>query len=155
MHPILRPIVLLALVALAAACTLQPITAPTPSPYPTPRPLEGADTNEGRSVIFVTATPFGNPVGGAVDTGVNVSVDVDTGLPPDSNNAAEWMINRVIIPAWNFVYSFGFSVVGSLWTVAGVQGGWFAQALCCILPSILVIAFIVRRLLFGRVRLWG
>ena len=65
-------------------------------------------------------------------------------------NAADWIINVVVLPAWNFLYNFGMQAFGSLWNVAGIQGGVIAQGLCCVIPAILAIVFAVRWAIWGR-----
>ena len=127
---------LLFIIVIVAACNLQPISAPTPTPYPTPQPLDV--TPAGTLVIYVTATPFGVPSGS------------DSGIPEQSGDVANWLMNNVIVPAWNFLYEIGFSMVGTLWTYAGDRGGLIAQLGCCILPAALTVIALVRYFFFGR-----
>lgn len=129
-----------------AGCNLSNIEAPTPTPFPTARPLTGGDVVPPLGqTTFVTATPFGNPppAGG----GIVVPTAVPTG---PGANAADWIINVVVLPAWNFLYNFGMQAFGSLWNVAGVQGGVIAQGLCCVVPAILAIVLVVRWAVWGR-----
>lgn len=138
---------LLVVVALAA-CNLSTIQAPTPTPFPTPQPITGGNTVPSLGqTTFVTATPFGNPppAGG----GIVVPTPVPTG---PGANAAEWIINIVLLPAWNFLYNFGLQAFGSLWNLAGAQGGVIAQGLCCVVPAILGIAYVIRYVIWGRRR---
>lgn len=139
---------LMLLFALAlAGCNLSSIEAPTPTPFPTARPLDnGQEVPALGQVTFVTATPFGNPppAGGIV---------VPTVQPTGPGaNAADWIINVVVLPAWNFLYTFGMQAFGSLWIFAGAQGGVFAQGLCCVVPAILAVVFVVRWAIWGRRR---
>lgn len=135
------------LISLAlAGCNLSSIEAPTPTPFPTARP---ATDNSGippiGGVTFVTATPFGNPSSG--------SPVIPTVQPTGPGaNAATWLIGTVILPAWNFIYAFAMQTVGTLWLFAGAQGGVIAQGLFCILPSALLLIFLVRRAIWGRRR---
>ncbi len=138
----------LLLIIAIAGCNLSTIEASTPTPFPTARPLtSGESVPPLGSTTFVTATPFGNPA----PTGGGVVVPVAPATGPGAN-AAEWMINVVILPAWNFLYTFGLQAFGSLWNVAGAQGGVLAQGLCCVVPAILLIAFAVRWAIWGRRR---
>ncbi len=138
-------VTLLLLIALAG-CNLSSIEAPTPTPFPTARPLTAnATVPPIGGVTFVTATPFGNP-----STGIAVVPTVQPTGP--GANAATWLIGTVILPAWNFLYSFGMQTIGSLWTFAGIQGGVIAQGLFCILPAALMLIFLVRRAVWGRRR---
>lgn len=138
-------IILLALAV--AGCNLSNIQASTPTPFPTAIPQNNSGVPPLGQTTFVTATPFGNPppAGG----GVVVPTVQPTG---PGANAAEWLINVVILPAWNFLYSFGLSAFGTLWNTAGAQGGVMAQGLCCVVPAILVVVFAVRWAIWGRRR---
>lgn len=144
----MRRICLIGLLLFAVAlagCNLSTISAPTPTPFATARPLTGGETVPSLgNTTFVTATPFGNPppAGGIV---------VPTAQPTGPGaNAADWIINVVILPAWNFIYTFGMQALGSLWNVAGAQGGVIAQGLCCVVPALLVVAFTIRWAIWGR-----
>lgn len=140
--PRLAPFLLVLLALLIAGCNLSAVTAPTPTPFPTPAPLGEAQSP---GVIFVTATPFGNP-----PLGLTPVPTLPPGVVAPTSNAVEWLIQTVVIPAWNFLYTFLFQALGSLWTFAGARGGIFAQALCCIGPAILVAAAAVRYVVLGR-----
>jgi hypothetical protein len=113
----------LLLLIIMAACNLQPITAPTPTPYPTPQPLDV--TPAGTLVIYVTATPFGVPSGS------------NSGIPEQSSDVANWILNGVFAPLWN---------------MAGAQGGLIAQVIFCIIPTLLVILIAMRYVFYGRRR---
>jgi hypothetical protein len=141
MRRCLIPCLLLTLVIMAA-CNLQPISAPTPTPYPTPFPVNAAGTQ----VIYVTATPF------ALSPGSNAPAG---SIPAQSNDVANWILNNVIVPAWNFLYEIGFSLVATLWAYAGERGGLMAQVGCCILPAALTVVWVIRYFFYGRRwRIW-
>jgi hypothetical protein len=95
-----------------------------------------------------TAIPRGN-----VLTPVPAEVLIENPQPsPTSQNAIEAFINNLIVPAWNFVYTFVSQGLGTMWAFAGARGGIFAQVFCCIAPIIVagvIVAFRLRIL-----RLW-
>ncbi len=94
---------------------------------------------------FITATPFGNPVVATVVPGSPT-------VPPPASNAADWFINNVVLPVWNFLYTFVLDAVGTLWNFAGARGGLIAQVACCIIPGILAVLGVIRYFLWGRIR---
>ncbi|MFO7323408.1 MAG: hypothetical protein DIU68_016885 [Chloroflexota bacterium] len=133
------------LIVLVTACNLTAITAPTPTPFPTPVPLGEAQSP---GVIFVTATPFGDPLPDGI-TPVPVAT-LSPGVTAPTSNAVEWLVQTVVIPAWNFLYDLFFQALGSLWLFAGARGGVFAQVVCCVGPAILLAVAGVRYVLRGR-----
>jgi hypothetical protein len=67
----------------------------------------------------------------------------DTDLPDpqpgeQTENIVEALINRVLIPAWNFVFTFITGSITSLWDFAGLRGGNMAQTIFCLIPGIVV-----------------
>lgn len=64
---------------------------------------------------------------------------------PTSQNAIEIVVNNIIIPAWNFIYTFFLEGIGTLWLFAGARGGAFAQVGCCIAPFFVALIVIAMR----------
>ncbi len=87
---------------------------------PTPAP--------GQVVIAVTATPFPGQI--VVQPPVASQV---------SQNVIEALVNNLIVPAWNLIYTFFMDGISTLWLFAGARGGGFAQIACCIGPIVVVV----------------
>lgn len=101
-------------------------------------------------VNIVTATPL---AGVLVPTPAPVAggAQAAPGTPATATNAADWFIGNVVIPAWNFVYSFAIQMLTSLFDYAGARGGILAQGACCVGPILLTL-FIGGRTILARVR---
>ena len=72
--------------------------------------------------------------------------------PATSQNAIEAFVNNLLVPAWNFLYTFILEGVSTLWLFAGARGGVIAQLFCCIAPFILGLVVVVLR--FRLLRWW-
>lgn len=72
-------------------------------------------------------------------------------IPTESQNAIEWVIAQIVIPAWNFVYTLIINGAVALWVFAGDRGGITAQFCGCVLPAV-VIGILVVRSTLRRVR---
>jgi hypothetical protein len=143
---------LLMLLLVLAACNLVSISAQQPASFATPPPAGGEDVQINivtatPGAIQVTATPFGVVVN---PTPVSGSVQTSPALPSSSGNAVDWLINAVILPAWNFLYTLFMRSVGSLFDFAGARGGVFAQVLCCIVPIVIAAVLLARYFMRGR-----
>jgi hypothetical protein len=68
-----------------------------------------------------------------------------------TENVVEALINRLLIPLWNFVYTFVTGAITSLWEFAGLRGGFMAQTVFCLIPAIIVILGVMWRI-FRRAR---
>ena len=93
--------------------------------------------------IFITLTPIG-------------TTPIDNDLPnpqpgQQTENIVEALINRVLIPAWNFIYTFLTGSIVSLWDFAGLRGGLTAQLIFCLIPGIVVTTGVLWRV-FRRAR---
>jgi hypothetical protein len=139
----------LLLLLVLVACNLEA----NPAPEPTPQTAANGEEVQINIItatpapVLVTATPLtvaGNatPASGVVLTTPPV--------PASSGNAVDWLINSVVIPAWNFLYTFFMRSVGSLFDLAGAQGGVFAQVLCCIVPILVAVVLLARYFIRGR-----
>jgi hypothetical protein len=136
-------------------CTLTPVNEPTPIPpprspqpgfqvqqAPTPVPTIPRDTFS--TPVFITLTP--------ISTSEPVDIDLPDPQPGEqTENIVEALINRVLIPAWNFLYTFLTGAVVSLWDFAGLRGGLTAQIVFCLIPGIIVTMGILWRV-FRRAR---
>jgi hypothetical protein len=153
------PVLLVALMLILSifACNLAP-TAPTPTPFPTPLPQ--GDVSGGPIIVVGTPAPgAGTPIIVVGTPGPTPLIIVGT-LPPGgrvvtpttSTTTANWLVDNVLVPAFNFLYTLFMQSVGVLWSFAGLQGGVFTQFLCCIVPGILVVVLAVRSVFFGRRR---
>lgn len=170
----------LLLTLLLAACNLAAVTAPAPTPYPTPiapgvaaqsaipsitplalngttaqtvyitaTPIPGAAVQ----TVYVTATPFGLSSGSGISIVVTPgTVNPTLAPPPTSTSVIDSIINNLLIPVWNFLYTLVLSGAASLWNIAGERGGVFAQALCCLIPGVIVTVVVVRLALLRRPR---
>lgn len=136
-------------------CNLATTTAATLTVRSTPSPQP-----------FATATPFAMPptvtplIGTILSTalpGVTVPTPLPGSIPPatvptQTQNAIEWVISQVVIPAWNFVYTLIINGAVALWMYAGDRGGLTAQLCGCVLPTV-VIGFLIIRSTLRRIRL--
>ena len=62
-----------------------------------------------------------------------------------SQNVIEALVNNLIVPAWNLVYTFFMDGISTLWQFAGARGGGFAQVFCCVGPIVLVVVALIVR----------
>lgn len=136
-------------------CTLTPVNQPTPIPSPrspqpgfqvqqaaTPVPTIPRDTFS--TPIFITLTPIGT----------TEPTDIELPAPEpgeQTENIVEALINRVLIPVWNFLYTFLTGSIVSLWDFAGLRGGLTAQLIFCLIPGIVVTMGVLWRV-FRRAR---
>ncbi len=124
----MRRLMLIVVILALAGCNLDTSVSVTLAPSPTP---------------LILPPPTSDPA--VLATPIPVQVVVEQ---PASNNVIQAFVNNVVVPILNFLLSFVTDAVASLWALAGVRGGAFAQVLCCIFPGIIVIL-----LLFARLRL--
>jgi len=131
------------LLLVLAGCNLSTANpTPTPAPFPTvsyvaPTPYRGptlitAPTliggNTGGAQNFSAQSVGATPTARNILTPVPAQVLIDNPQPsPTSQNAIEAFINNLIVPAWNFFYTFFLEGLGTLWVFAGARGGAFAQ----------------------------
>ena len=103
--------------------------------------------NFGAQSVGVTATP------GNILTPVPAQTLIQNPAPSlNSQNAIEAFVNNLIVPLWNFVYTFFLEGLSTLWLFAGARGGAFAQVFCCIVPAIALLVVVLFRLRVGRWR---
>jgi len=158
---------------LLAACNLTTGNPPTPTsgvPVPTvsytpPTPYRAPDLNAtpGAAGVYNAPTLVGGNVGGvqsfsAQDVGPTATGrNILTPIPAQtlianpapsatSQNAIEAFVNNLIVPLWNFLYTFFVQGLATLWVFAGARGGAFAQVFCCITPAILLAGVVALRL---------
>jgi len=121
--------------------------APTPYIAPTLIPQQGFSS---QTVTTPSVVPTNAPQN--LLTPVPAQTLIQNPQPPaTSQNAIEAFINNLIIPIWNFIYTFVLEGVSTLWLFAGARGGPIAQVLCCIAPFI---AAVIGVLLRFRVLRW-
>jgi hypothetical protein len=141
---------------LLAGCNLETSGSatlePTPTAYIAPTPYRGPTIIAAPTLIGGQGG-FGAQNAGATATARNIltPVPAETLLQnpqpsPGSQNAIEAFVNNLIIPAWNFLYTFVLEGVSTLWLFAGARGGVFAQFFCCIAPGVLVVVAVLLRL---------
>lgn len=127
---------------LAANPTITPAPFATAAPQfqlpPTVTPILGT--------VLATALP-----GVAVPTPLPGSFPAET-IPAETQNAIEWVISQMVIPAWNFVYTLVINGAVALWIYAGDRGGLTAQLCGCVLPT-LVAGVLVARAALRRIRM--
>lgn len=150
-------IILLALLTLVG-CTLTTTSEPTRVPPP---PTQRPQTGFGAQQVATTVPSFPSPrpiVITMTPIGINdpITAPINTDLPDpqpgeQTENIVEALINRVLIPAWNFLYTFITGSIISLWDFAGLRGGMMAQMIFCLIPGIIV-AFAVLYRVFRRAR---
>jgi hypothetical protein len=63
-----------------------------------------------------------------------------------SQNAIEAFVDNLIVPIWNFIYTFLLEGLATLWVFAGARGGVFAQVFCCVTPAIVLVVVLTLRL---------
>ncbi|MEP7293056.1 MAG: hypothetical protein ABI835_14840 [Chloroflexota bacterium] len=115
--------------------------APTPYIVPTLIPQQGfGPQTVATSGIAPTSAPRN------LLTPVPAQTLLDNPQPsPNSANAIEAFVNNIIIPAWNFIYTFILEGVGTLWLFAGARGGALAQVFCCVAPGLVIVAAVALR----------
>lgn len=139
-----------------AGCNLETSGSFTPTPEPLPTTSYVPPTPYRGPTQIVAPTLIGGQGAGAQVVGVTVEPGrVVTPIPgqtiaqpvpsPASENAIEAFVNNILIPAWNFVYTFFLEGLSTLWLFAGTRGGAFAQVFCCIVPIVLVIGVVAVR----------
>jgi hypothetical protein len=111
----------------------------------TAQPQAGAAVAQG--VILVTVTPVpGQVVIAVTATPLPGQIVIQQPVPsPTSQNIIEAFVNNLIIPAWNFLYTFFLEGLSTLWLFAGARGGGFAQVFCCIGPIVVIIGALIVR----------
>jgi hypothetical protein len=160
----MRRTIILFLVLLAG-CNLETSESVTPTFEPLPTTSYVAPTPYRAPTLLTAPTLVGGqgalgaqnvgatPVIGATPTGRNILTPVPAEIllenpqpSPGSQNAIEAFVNNLVIPAWNFVYTFVLEGVGTLWLFAGARGGVFAQVFCCVGPGVVVVVAVLLRL---------
>jgi len=153
----MRPFILILVLITLVGCTLTSVSEPTPVPPPptirpqtgfgaqqvaTPVPAQPSPTLLFSAPVVITMTPIGlnDPI----------TTPVDTDLPDpqpgqQTENIVEALINRLLIPVWNFLYTFITGSIISLWDFAGLRGGMMAQFIFCLIPGIVVTIGILYR----------
>jgi hypothetical protein len=142
MRPVIFLFTFFSFVAIVG-CSLTTTNQPAPTPQPitpqrsfgaqqAPTPVPTIPPATFNTPVFVTLTPVGTPL-----------PPIDTDLPnpqpgEQTENIVEALINRVLIPAWNFLYTFVTGALVSLWDFAGLRGGLSAQIIFCLIPGIIV-----------------
>lgn len=115
--------------------------APTPYIAPTLIPQQGFSQQTAATPGVVPTTAPQNLL-----TPVPAQTLIQNPQPPaTSQNAIEAFINNLIIPIWNFVYTFILEGVSTLWLFAGARGGVVAQLVCCIVPFIVAVIGVLIR----------
>lgn len=155
-----------------AACNLEaasgPVATPTFAPLPTtsyvaptpyrgptlvvPTLIGGQSGQSGQSALggqSVVATS----VPGSFVAPTVAPTPLPTTIPAQaSQNVIEAFVNNLIIPLWNFVYTFFLEGFSTLWQFAGARGGVFAQLTCCVAPVIIAGGAVALRLRLFRWR---
>ena len=160
----MRQYIFMILLLVLAGCNLSTANPPTPTssnliptlPYVAPTPYRGptliaAPTliggNTGGAQSFSAQSVGATPTARNILTPVPAQVLIDNPQPsPTSQNAIEAFVNNLIVPVWNFVYTFFLEGLGTLWVFAGARGGAFAQVFCCITPAIALVFVVLIRL---------
>jgi len=163
-----RYVFIIMLLLLIAGCNLtttggNPLTPTSPGIVPTvsytpPTPYRAPDLNAtpgaytppqgaGAQAVGAQAAQAAATTVSSILTPVPAQTLIANPQPsPNSQNAIEAFVNNLIIPAWNFVYTFFLEGLGTLWVFAGARGGAFAQVTCCIGPAVLLLVAVAYRL---------
>jgi hypothetical protein len=162
----MRRLTLIVLLVALAGCNLSTSDLPTtatfgplpttsyvpPTPYRAPTLVNGVpvlpqgNAPGAQSVVVVTATPLpGQVVIAVTATPVPGQIVVQQPAAPPSTNVIDTLVNNLIIPAWNLVYTFFLDGLSTLWLFAGARGGGFAQVFCCIAPAVLAVGALALR----------
>ena len=155
-----RTVFILLILLLVAACNLS-TADPTPTFAPLPTVSYVAPTPYRAPTLFPTSAVVGAQAEAV--TGNGTTNNLLTPVPAQtllqnpqpsatSQNAIEAFVNNLIIPIWNFIYTFVLEGLSTLWLFAGARGGTFAQVFCCIVPAFMVVGVVLIRLRV--VRLW-
>ncbi len=153
----MRRYLVLFLLMILAGCNLEvsPSVTPTsaipptvsyvaPTPYIAPiivTPVPGQAQSFSAQGVVITPTPSN------LLTPVPAQTLIQNPAPSQtSQNAIEAFINNLIVPVWNFAYTFVLQGLATLWLFAGARGGAFAQVFCCIAPAILLFVVVLIRL---------
>jgi hypothetical protein len=136
-------LILLAIVGCTLATNEPTRIAPTRIP---PTPASGFQVQQ-------VSTPFSTlpPPTPFVVTMTPVAQPVATDIPgpqpgEQTENIVEALINRILIPVWNFLYTFITGSIVSLWDFAGLRGGLMAQMIFCLIPGMFVTFGVLWRL---------
>lgn len=138
------------LIVLVVGCTLSPVNAPTIYPSPQYR-FQEVETSAPTlpasqpTPLFATAVPT-SVILTAIPTSVPGGEAVER-----TENIVEALINRVLIPTWNFIYTFVTGAITALWEFAGLRGGFMAQTVFCLIPGMILIFGVMWRI-FRRAR---
>ncbi len=139
-------IIPLLLLPLLAGCNLESTGAATLTPLPPtvyvpPTPYRAPTFAPfGAQAVVITPTP------GNLLTPIPAQTVIQNPQPsPTSQNAIEAFIDNLVIPAWNFLYTFLLEGLATLWVFAGARGGLIAQLACCVAPALLVIGAVLVR----------
>ena len=150
-------LMLVLVIALVAACNLETTGSMTPTPLPTP--TYAAPTPYLAPTLGPSNQVFGAQGVVITPTTSNVLTPVPAQTliaqpapPPTTQNAIEAFINNLIVPVWNFFYTFFLEGAATLWVFAGARGGIFAQFFCCIVPFFVVVIVALMRLRIVRWR---
>lgn len=122
--------------------------APTPYIAPTLIPQQGFSRQTvATPLVALTPSP------GNLLTPVPAQTLIQNPNPsPNSQNAIEAFVNNLLVPVWNFFYTFILEGLSTLWLFAGARGGVIAQVFCCVAPLIVVVVLAVLR--FRVLRFW-
>jgi hypothetical protein len=161
--PMMRHLTLLRLCALFAVvgilvvgCTLESVEPP--ATFTPIRPLPTFSTRGAPSVPTPITTPQPTIIANATPISALPQV-VTPGQPiptvvvvpnPEFEQRSEDIItallNRLIIPVFNFLFTLVVSTTVSLWEAAGFRGGFTAQVLCCLVPGFIGMLWFLRYL---------
>ncbi len=123
--------------------TVEPTATPyvAPTPYRPPTQV-GATPVQGAGAQAVVATPTRGNLLTPIPAQTLIAQPQP---PPEQQNAVEAVVNNVLVPIWNFLYTFVIEGAGTLWLFAGARGGAFAQVFCCVAPAIVVVGVALLR----------
>jgi hypothetical protein len=130
-------------VALEPTVARPTFIAPTPYIAPTQVP-QGGFSGQAVGTPIIVVTPTLDPL--RILTPVPAQSLIQNPAPSaTSQNAIEVVVNNIIIPTWNFIYTFILEGISTLWLFAGARGGGFAQVGCCVVPFFAAIVAVALR----------
>jgi len=138
---------------LIVGCTLE-----SAEPLPTmtaigPLPTFSTRIAPGNPTPFATGQPIivsATPIPGVVqavtpaEPGPTVVVVPNPEFEQRSEDIVTALLNRLIIPVFNFLFTLVVSTTVSLWEAAGFRGGFTAQVICCLVPGFIGMLWFLR-----------
>ncbi len=116
--------------------------------------LSSTSPTQASGIVLIPTQPG---TGGGVVSGISTSSPLFAATPgPNGSvtftiptgqiqNVTNDFFTTVLSPLFTNFFSFVSQAATSMWALAGTQGGFMGQVLCCVVPIIILFAYITRR----------